>query len=674
MHAQSPAELETRLSTVTGLERARVLSRLVNAYKLDQPKKALERGAEALRILETSPDPVTTVSTLNEMGWAHMTLGRYDSATAYGENARQLAVASKDRSGEARALSNLGTLAQRVGDPNRAVELFTEALEIQRAAKSDIDAANSLNNLGYVYSTDLADYAKSLEYHIEALAIRQKIGDRASVSLSLNNIGIVYGRLRQQKRALEHFEQALAIRRELGNQTRVAATLHNIGDTYAEMGDHRRALTNHREALSIRTTVGDRSAVALSHRSLGAIYVEMNRFDLARAELETAQQMVAEAGGDKGIAVQVHLGLSALERRVGAMPEADRHARMALALADSMGSRELVRRSSEALAAIQEQKGELAAALSTFKRSKAVSDSIFNAETARHIATLEQRYQAERRARELEVLKRTETELELEVRKRALQRDGIAVVTLLVIVVGGFLYRRRIDRLKLVEKMSVTDALTGARNRHYLEQTIEPDLASSLRRYRAADERNMTPDDADIVFFLLDLDGFKQVNDKHGHAAGDRLLMELAGVLERTARDSDVVVRWGGDEFLVVGRFMEHRNSAIAAERIREAIAKHRVALDTGVMISVTCSIGFAHFPFGYDDNWTWQDLVRLADVAAYSVKHEGGNGWAGYVATSEFPDLSGELTPGRVAEWVATGQLARESARTHVTMPVIVA
>jgi two-component system, cell cycle response regulator len=674
LHAQSPAELETRLSTVRGSERARVLSRLVNAYKLDQPRKAIERGTEALRILQASPDPPTNVSTLNEMGWAYMTLGRYDSATAYGEDARRMAIASNDRSGEARALSNLGTLAQRMGNPRRALDLFHEALAIQRTARSEVDVANSLNNLGFVYSTDLADYAKSLDYHLEALSIRQRLGDKAAIALSMNNIGIVYGRLRQPRRALEHYGKALAIRRELGNQSRVAATLNNIGDTYSEMGDLHRALAAQREALSIRAQLGDRSAVALSHHNLGLIYVAMHKLDVARAEFETAQKMVAEAGGDRGLAVQVHLGFSALERKAGVTIEADRHARMALALADSMGSRDLVRRSSETLAAIQEERGELAAALSTFKRSKAVSDSIFNVQTAQHIAELEQRYQDERRAREVESLRRSEAELELTARSRALQRDGIAAAAVLLVVVGGFLYRRRIDRLSLVEEMSVTDSLTGARNRRYLEQTIEPDLASSLRRYWAAGERQTAPDDADVVFFLLDLDGFKDVNDKHGHAAGDRLLTGLAQVLEQTARDSDVVVRWGGDEFLVVGRFMDHQNAPMAAERIREAVAKHATTLENGTRISVTCSVGYAHFPFDVEasDTWTWQDIIRLADVAAYSVKREGGNGWAGYSPTSEIPDLAGELIPARVAEWVESGQLRRTSSRSDTTVPIV--
>ncbi|HEY9229894.1 MAG TPA: GGDEF domain-containing protein, partial [Gemmatimonadaceae bacterium] len=232
-------------------------------------------------------------------------------------------------------------------------------------------------------------------------------------------------------------------------------------------------------------------------------------------------------------------------------------------------------------------------------------------------------------------------------------------------VAGVFVYRRRVDRHRLVEEMSVTDALTGVRNRRYLEQTIERDLASSLRRYRAAAERHTDPDDPDVVFFLLDLDGFKQVNDVHGHAAGDRLLIDLAQLLERTARDSDVVVRWGGDEFVVVGRFMDRRNAHVAAERIRAAVAGHTTTIGSDLRVSVTCSVGFAHFPFGdgATTTWSWRDLVRLADVATYSAKRHGGNAWAGFSTDGPSPKPMGDWAEAQVAQWLASGQISRESS-----------
>lgn len=88
----------------------------------------------------------------------------------------------------------------------------------------------------------------------------------------------------------------------------------------------------------------------------------------------------------------------------------------------------------------------------------------------------------------------------------------------------------------MAERLSVTDILTGLKNRRYVHQTIGADVAASLRRHRAALAGGEPPVDADIVFFLVDVDGFKAVNDAHGHAAGDLVLAEISRLLEAACR------------------------------------------------------------------------------------------------------------------------------------------
>ena len=626
-HAQTSADLEARLPSLTGLARARALSQLVDARKIDQPVMALQYGAEALQLFRTYPDPAANIVTLNELMWPHMTAGRYDSASFYADSARRFAERVGDRTGHARALSNLGSLAQRVGEPNRAVDLFTQALAIQRALGNDREAANSLNNLGFVYSTDLADYGKSLSYHLDALAIRQRLGDKAAIALSFNNIGIVYGRLRTYDRALEYFEQALELRRQLGNKPRIASTLNNIGDTFLDAGNLPRALQTQREALAIRATLSDRSAIALSHRNIGLVLLRMHETDKARSELLEAMRLSSQTT-DRGLAVQVRLGLAAVERAKGAPGPALAYARQALAIADSMQSRELVRQAAEEIAASQEAQGDLAEALRSYKQSKAVSDSIFNAETARRIASLEQRFADERRLHEIDSLRRSQAELLLEANQRAHQRDSATAIAVIGAVIGFFLYRRRVERARLAESLSVTDALTGLHNRRYVQETIEMDIAASVRRTRVAGARGVAPDDIDLAFLILDLDRFKSVNDTHGHAIGDQLLVQIGTALRATCRDSDVIARWGGDEFLVIARFTDRTQCPVTAERVRAAVERQRVALSDGRSIGVTCSIGYALFPIdpATPKSVPWAEVVTMADRAAYAAKRNGGN------------------------------------------------
>ncbi|MDB4874625.1 MAG: diguanylate cyclase [Gemmatimonadetes bacterium] len=627
----SPTDLEARLPSLSGLERARALAKLVDAHKIDQPEQALRYGAEALKLFKTYPDPAANVATLSELLWPHMTAGRYDSATFYADSARRFAQRAGDRAGEARAISNLGSLAQRVGDPNRAVESFTLALALQRGVGNERETANSLNNLGFVYSTDLADYPKSLSYHLEALAIRERTGDKSGVALSLNNIGIVYGRLREFDQALSYFNRALRLRREQGNKPRVASTLNNIGDVYFDKGDYPRALNYQRQALEIRAATTDKSATALSHRNIGMVYLAMHSLDEAHRELLEAMRLAAQAG-DRGLGVQVRLALSQYDRAAGTPAAALASAREALAIADSMASRELVRQASAELALAQEAQGELVNALRSFKRSKLVSDSIFSAETARHIATLEQRFADERRLHEIDSLRRNQAELQLQASQRAFQRDAAAGLAILVAVVGFFLYQRRVEGARLAESLSVTDALTGLRNRRYVQQTIEMDIAASVRRCRAASVRGVAVDDADLIFLMLDIDHFKAVNDAHGHSVGDQLLVQIGTVLRTTCRDSDVVVRWGGEEFLIIARFTDRHQGVVTAERLRLAIERHTMILPDETAIRVTCSIGFAAFPLDPDraEATGWEEMVAMADRAAYQAKRNGRNTWAG--------------------------------------------
>jgi diguanylate cyclase (GGDEF)-like protein len=626
-HAQSPAELEARLPSLKGLERARALSQLVDARKIDQPAAALQYGAEALKLFKTYPDPVANIVTLNELMWPHMTAGRYDSASFYADSARRFAERAGDRAGLARALSNLGSLAQRLGEPKRAADLFAQALTIQRALGNDREAANSLNNLGFVYSTDLADYAKSLSYHIDALSIRERLGEKAGIALSLNNIGIVYGRLRNYDKALEYFRDALELRRQLGNQPRIASTLNNMGDTYLDAGDLPHALEKQREALAIRETLNDRSAIALSHRNIGLVRLQMHQPDSAKRELLEAMRLSSQAS-DRGLAVQVRLGLSAVERATGTPARALVYAREALAIADSMQSRDLVRQAAEEIAASREAQGDLAEALRAYKQSKAVSDSIFSAETSRRIAALEQRFNDERRLHEIDSLKRSQTELLLEANQRAHERDSATAIAVLGAVIGFFLYRRRVERTRLAESLSMTDALTGLHNRRYVQETIEMDIAASVRRTRVAGARGLSSDDIDLAFLILDLDRFKTVNDTYGHAIGDQLLTQIGTALRATCRDSDVIARWGGDEFLVIARFTDRNQCPVTAERVRAAVERQNVTLADGRRVGITCSIGYALFPLdpATPKAVPWGEVVTMADRAAYAAKRSGGN------------------------------------------------
>jgi len=174
-----------------------------------------------------------------------------------------------------------------------------------------------------------------------------------------------------------------------------------------------------------------------------------------------------------------------------------------------------------------------------------------------------------------------------------------------------------------LEEAALADPLTGLRNRRFLAQHIDGDIDKILR-----DAVHSTGSESDFIFLLIDIDHFKAVNDRYGHDAGDRVLKQFATTLEEVCRSSDFILRWGGEEFLVVARFT-HRGTAFeTAERIRTTIAAKVFDLGEGRSLRMSCSIGVASFPFvvNKSDALSWEQVVSIADQGLYAAKVSGRN------------------------------------------------
>ncbi len=193
-----------------------------------------------------------------------------------------------------------------------------------------------------------------------------------------------------------------------------------------------------------------------------------------------------------------------------------------------------------------------------------------------------------------------------------------------------------------LEAISLSDPLTGLNNRRYLQKLIPMDIAKVQREYAPpAPDRLLRPNTRDLTFFILDVDFFKAVNDTHGHAAGDQLLIQLSDTLTKICRESDCVVRWGGEEFLIVSRFADRDEAPLMAERIRKSIEQHNFTLPDGNILKKTCSMGFASFPFLREHTATlsWEQVIDIADRALYAAKKSGRNRCVGLAANDNTPE-----------------------------------
>lgn len=221
-----------------------------------------------------------------------------------------------------------------------------------------------------------------------------------------------------------------------------------------------------------------------------------------------------------------------------------------------------------------------------------------------------------------------------------------------------------------LRNQSLTDPLTGLRNRRFLGVCMPDDVAQVKRSYRERETSQFRKDrmllNIDLIFLMLDLDHFKSVNDEYGHAAGDLVLRQVGAILQEALRDTDTVIRWGGEEFLVVARHACRLDSTALAERLRSQMEAHVFDLGDGRSLRRTCSIGFAYFPSipQQPEAFSWEQVVDLADQCLYAAKQGGRNAWVGLLPSEDepVPDSIGQV-PRAVPDLLASGGVVVKSS-----------
>lgn len=435
------------------------------------------------------------------------------------------------------------------------------------------------------FNAYLGDHARAEAYGREAYALAEQIGSRRSMAEIQLNLGFNYAEAGQGQRQLDAYRRGLESAGDSPDtvSTRVVL-LSNLADYWLQQEDYRQALDYAQRAEALGLQAGDPLQLAFARTNVG----------VAKAYL-----------GD------VDGGIAAV--------------RDAIVISDREGTLSDVIAVTQELARILEHAGRYREALAEVRRIESLQRDMTRQERDKAVLELQERYAAEKRQREIERLadanRVKEAQLSVQAWQRRLWAALAVVLALAAVVLVQWLKRvrsvnRRLsDDVAVLAEQSSHDPLTGAFNRrqgHCL-----------LARHGDA-LRTAAPGAAPALgLLLLDIDFFKRINDTHGHAAGDRVLVEVVRRLCALLRTGDAVVRWGGEEFLLLLPGVGRDALAMLAGRVLRAIAEVPVAVgDTAITVSV--SAGCVASPFGRIDDL--ESLVQLADLALYRAKAGGRN------------------------------------------------
>jgi diguanylate cyclase (GGDEF)-like protein len=275
-----------------------------------------------------------------------------------------------------------------------------------------------------------------------------------------------------------------------------------------------------------------------------------------------------------------------------------------------------------------ERAGYLDDALAAYHQYRQMSDELNQQDRQRALIELQESFANENRRHELDMLSREGRLKDEELLHHDLQLKlwaAAGVASLLLLAVMAVLARRLRVRNQMLsvsnEQLRLQaqlDPLTGLSNRHHLQALMAERAGAGLEG----------------TLYLLDVDHFKRINDECGHAGGDSVLVEIARRLRQTLRDDDLIVRWGGEEFLVLVRPLPQGEAEALAQRLLCALADAPVLHD-GKEVPVSASIGFGQFPLRAAPAQAelalhWERAIALVDTAMYLAKAHGRNGACG--------------------------------------------
>jgi CHAT domain-containing protein/Tfp pilus assembly protein PilF len=323
-------------------------------------QETIRKFEEARRLYLAAGDRTAAAAMLHNIGYMYASLGDTQRALEYYNEALPQRQAAGDRKGEGYTLHGLGAIYDAMGEKQKALEYYGRALPIWRAIGDRSVEIYTLTSMGVAYSS-LGQKQKALEYYNQAMPLHKAVGDRGGEAYTLTNIGAVYDSLGERQKALDYYGQALSLWKAVGDRTGESATLTNIGGVYHALGEWQKALDYHGRALALRKEAGDRRGEAHTLADIGVVYDSLGEEPKALDYYGRALALYEAVGDRKGEAYVLH-SAGAVYEALGEKQKAAEQYGRALALRRAVHDRTGEATTLRNLARLERDRGNLAAA------------------------------------------------------------------------------------------------------------------------------------------------------------------------------------------------------------------------------------------------------------------------------------------------------------------------
>lgn len=586
-------EFYSRLNAETDYQvRIDTLQELSNAYNDagDIPARDQSR-AEILRLAKLQNDKEIIALMQIDDVFKLRDAGQFEAAIAKLDDIAKVVKGSAKPENLMRLEISYGAIYQSASKFEQALSHCLEALRLtdQLSQRKSLAKIRRMATLAGLYLI-MQNPEQTLIVTNDALALSSEVDSPRLIATLRQNQALALGDLTRYPEALVAYERALKAAQDANVPKMEALILSNMADLHLRTHNFVQAESTARKALAKAEFVQDETSIFNAKANIGFAMGGQGKISQAMVFLSPVLKHSRDLGDKADV-----------EAIVGEISRMYEHAKMY----------------KEALEYTREQ--------------QKLSNELFRADRSKTVAALQEQFDADQRKKQIELLARENQIKDADIKNSRLQQIVTLLGAMLTILGGIFIYmlyrkvKQTNQRLEEVNQQlefhSVRDPLTGLYNRRSFLEMMR------VRSENISPERREEDSDSPDSLIIMDIDHFKHINDTWGHSAGDAVLVEVAKRLRSAVRDSDMTLRWGGEEFLIYAPKTKPDLLMSLVDRVLKVIGSTPVLVGNNA-IPVTVSAGYISLPFSGvpESACNWEKAMQLADMALYMGKVNGRN------------------------------------------------